>query len=148
MGQNNQVLLAFSSDANTRLFVIVGIAVTKQWRGLLEVVMRRSFSFASMASLLQEKERWCRSAVVAMVVVMAWVSSEMVLPKRQFVSIGFGLIFGVFGKVLGLNVNREEVEVVMLVVESNSLVDVWRLQRKRAIACSYEQRIFHVVAVV
>ncbi|CAA2934693.1 Hypothetical predicted protein [Olea europaea subsp. europaea] len=61
---------------------------------------------------------------------------------------GFGLIFGVFGKVLDLNIGREEVEVVMLVVESNSLVDVWKLQRKHTIACNYEQRIFHVMAVV
>ncbi|CAA2981552.1 Hypothetical predicted protein [Olea europaea subsp. europaea] len=59
--------------------------------------------------------------------------------QKTSVSIGFGLIFGVFGKVLGLNVDREEVEVVILVVESNSMVNVWRLQMQRSIACSYEQ---------
>ncbi|CAA2954017.1 Hypothetical predicted protein [Olea europaea subsp. europaea] len=47
--------------------------------------------------------------------------------QKTSVSTGFGLIFDVFRKALGLNVGREEVEAVMLVVESNSLVDVWRL---------------------
>ncbi|CAA2959184.1 Hypothetical predicted protein [Olea europaea subsp. europaea] len=97
---------------------------------LLQVAVRATRSsdtakllVALMASLLQKEERWCGSVVMLLLDL-----GEMV--------------------VLDLNVDREEVEVVMLVAESNSLVDVWRLQRKRAVACSYEQWIFHVVAVV